>query len=798
MLYHYLLTAYRSFRRNRLYALINILGLTIGITCSLTIFLYVFDELSYDSKHDKNIYRLNAGYHLPNNGGFEEYAVAGLPVGEVLLKDFPEIEQMVRLRRLVDVVVEKPNSDERIYETFFAADSNVFKVFNLPLVSGNIDNAIDDLYTVAVTERAAMKYFNTTDVVGRSLRLPVDSVDLRITAVLENYPSNTQTKFDLIVSLETYRAMNSSPMDSWWSFAFQIYLKLVPNADPAGLAEKIKFISRKYIADQEDGSGYRQQYSLIPFSDIHLKSNLRSELEPNSKAAYVYIFLIIGVFILVIACINFMNLSTARSALRAREVGMRKVAGAHRIQLIAQFLGEAALLTFIAVALSVIGVYLLLPVVNDFAGKSLTMHSNLFFWESLVGITLFVSLLAGSYPSFFLSAFNPATTLRGTFKGSARGNGLRRTLVVFQFAISIFLIAGTLIITKHLSYIRNVDLGFTPERLLVIPTRQGHNALTDFTVLKNQLLNDANITAATLSSRVPGKEMNNNVVRIGWDDNATWSDMRYLAVDHDFIQTYDLELIAGRSFDEKFPSDENEAFLINESGLRRLGVTDPQAAIGLKLKWQDRRGVLIGVLKDFHFMSANVAIEPFLFVMHKPWSVSYLSLRVNSDHLPETISRIKSLFETVMPDRIFEYSFLDEEFDRQYKSEDRFMSIFSAFAITAIAIACLGLYGLTLFMAELRIREIGIRKVLGASERSLTLLMTRDFLRLVLVSFVIAIPFAYWAMTRWLGSFPYREKLDVTLFVWAGLLAIVIALLTVGYQAISSARANPVKAINNL
>jgi putative ABC transport system permease protein len=797
MLHHYLLTAYRSFRRNRLYALLNILGLTIGITCSLTIFLYVFDELSYDSQHDKNIYRLNAAYHLPNNGGLEQYAMAGPAIANILPGEFPEIEQVVRVRRLQDIVVEKPGGDERLYETFFTADSNIFKVFHIPLIAGNPDHAINDLYTVAITESAAKKYFNTTDVIGRVLRLPLDTVALTINAVMADYPSNTQIKFDLIISMETYRALHPFDITNWWSYAFNTYLKLVPGSDVKALEEKIRFISRRHIAIQEDNSGYRQEYSLMPFSEIHLRSSLRSELEPNSRATYVYIFLVVGIFLLVIACINFMNLSTARSALRAKEIGLRKVAGAHRFQLIAQFLGESFLMTVIAVALSVAGVYFLLPLVNDFAGKSMTLFTNAYFWAGLGGITLFVGLLAGSYPSLFLSALQPAETLHGTFKGSGHGNTLRKSLVVFQFAISIFLISGTLIITKHLSYIRNVDLGFTAERMVIIPTRQGHNAVTEFTVLKNQLLNDASVKAASLSSRVPGKEMSNNVVRIGWDQDAAWSDMRYLAVDFDFIETYGLELVAGRMFRQESPSDENEAFLINESGMRRLGVTEPAEAIGMKLRWQDRQGYVVGVLKDFHFMSANVAIEPFIMVMHKPWTVSYLTLRVNSANLPETIGRIRSSFQELLPERIFEYSFLDEEFDRQYKSEDRFMSIFSAFAITAIAIASLGLYGLALFMAELRIREIGIRKVLGASEQGLALLMTKDFLKLVVISFTVSIPFSYWAMSQWLKTFPYKENIDVSLFAWAGVAAVTIALLTVGYQAISSARANPVKAINN-
>jgi putative ABC transport system permease protein len=798
MIFHYLLIAYRSFRRQRLYAFLNILGLTIGITCSITIFLYVYDELSYDKEHDSNIYRVNGAYHLPNNSGFEQYAMTGPALADVIATDFPEVDQVVRVRRLQDIVLEKPGSDERIYETFFTADSNIFKVFHLPLVAGNPEHAIDDLFTVAISERAALKYFNTTDVIGKTLRLPMDSIDLKVNAVMANPPTNTQIKFDLIISIETYQAYHPFDNTNWWGYSFNTYVKVVPTSDVKALEEKIRFVSRNYIADQEDGSGYRQEYSLIPFHEIHLKSNLRSELEPNSKAAYVYTFLVIGIFILIIACINFMNLSTARSALRAKEIGLRKVAGAHRSQLISQFLGEAFLITLIAVVLSVIGVWFLLPIVNGFAGKSMTLVGNAAFWAGLAAITIFVALLAGSYPSMFLSAFQPVDTLRGTFKGVGRGNGLRKTLVVFQFAISIFLISGTLVVSKQLSYIRNVDLGFSASRMVVIPTRQGHESAAAFTLLKNQLSHEASISSATLSSRVPGKEMSNAVVRLGWDEDATWSDMRYLAVDHQFIETYNLELVTGRSFSEEYPSDENEAFLLNESGMRRLGVTDPEKAIGMKLRWNDRQGYVIGVLKDFHFMSANVAIEPFLVVMHKPWTVGYLSLRVKSGDLPATLDGIRKTFEELLPGRIFEYSFLDEDFDRQYKSEERFMSIFSAFAITAIAIACLGLYGLALFMAELRVREVGIRKVLGATERNLAMLMTRDFLRLVLIAFVVSVPFAAWTMNQWLSAFPYHEKIDPLLFVWAGVAAIVIATLTVGYQAISTARANPVKAINRV
>lgn len=799
MIQHYLLVAYRAFRKNKVYSLLNIFGLTIGITCSLIIFLYVYDELTYDHNHTKreNIYRLNAGYHLPNNGAFEEYATAGPVVGTVLAKDFPEILQTVRIQRLSNRVVEKPGSDNLNYETFFAADSNFFKVFTMPFIAGDPETALLEPKTLVITRKMAEKYFDRVDVVGESLRLPNDSADLKITGVVEDYPSNTHIKFDFIISVETYQTVGHPYMQSWWSFGWYTYLEVEPKADIAALEEKIKFISRKYIPNEEDGSGYKQEYALIPLSKIHLYSDLRNEMETNARASYVSIFMLIGIFILVIACINFMNLATARSAMRAKEIGLRKVAGAVRPQLIGQFLGEAFLMTSLAVVLSVAAVYLLLPVVNDFSGKNLQLFFGSFFWLALGGVTLFVVLLAGSYPSLFLSAFKPVDTLKGNFRSSAKGNTLRKTLVIFQFAISVFLIGGTLIITNHLQYIRSINLGFDRERIVVIPTRFATNAAVDFKILKNELLNNSSIAAATLSSRVPGKEMGNNVVRLGWDENATWSDMRFVTVDHDFVKTYNLQVLEGRSFAEEFPSDLEQGFLVNESGMRRLGFSKPSEAIGQKVWWQNRKGMIIGVLKDFHFMSANVGVEPFLMAMNTGFSVGYLSFKVTSGDLDKTLASVKESFDTVMPDRIFEYTFLDDEFDMQYKAEDRFMAVFMFFAVTAILIACLGLYGLAMFMSELRMKEVGIRKVLGASDRSLLILLTSDFVKLVFISIVLAVPLTWWAMERWLTTFPYREKINVMMFIWAAMAAIAIALLTVSYQAWKSSRTDPVRSIRS-
>jgi putative ABC transport system permease protein len=796
MIKHYLLAALRSFRKNKAYSLLTIMGLTLGVFCALVIFLFVHDELTYDSMHQGNIFRLNAAYHLPKNGGFEQYAASGPVVGEMIAKDFPEVDQVVRFRKIENAIVEKPGTYDREYETIVAADSNVFRVFNFSFIEGDPQTALLEPMSLVISKSVAEKYFKRTDVVGESLRLPDDSILFKITGVMENPPSNTHLRFNMIFSFETLKRMHYH-LDSWWNYSFHTYLALKPDINSKALEEKIKFISRKYIPDQEDYSDYKQEYSLTPLSNIHLYSNLRTELESNSKASYVYTFLVIGVFILLIACINYMNLATAKAAMRAKEIGLRKVAGAFRTQLVGQFLGESFLMTLLAVLLSVTLVFITLPVINNFLGRELTLIANPSFWLGIILVTLMASILAGSYPSLFLSAFKPVEVLKGNFRTSSRGNLLRRSLVVFQFAISIFLISGTLIVYNQLTYLQEIHLGFDKERIVVIPTRFVANAERDFKLLKEELKKAGSVFSATLSSCVPGKEMGNNVVRLGWSEDAKWSDMRFLGVDHDFVEFYDLNIMEGRDFDESFPSDEKEAFMLNESGMRRLGWNNPKEAVGQKLKWQDRTGFVIGVVKDFHFMSANVAIEPFIMVMNKPWSVGYLSLKIGPGKLDESIRQVKNLFEATLPDKIFEYSFLDEDFDKQYKSEERFMTIFTFFACVAIAIACLGLYGLAMFIAEIRFKEIGIRKVLGATSSAIAVLMSGDFIKLVALAFLIATPFAFWVMNQWLGTFPYKEEINLMTFLISGLAAIAIAVLTVASQSVKAAKANPIDSIRN-
>lgn len=797
MVKSYLRIAIRSLLKNKVYAFLNIFGLTVGITCSLLIFLYVQDELTYDQHHSKadNIVRASCEYFLPNDGGTEKWAQISGMVAQYMVKDYPEILSSVRFQKSTNQVIEKPGGTQRFYQNITWADSNVFQLFDFPLVEGNPETALLQPYTVVISEQAAIRYFGKTDVVGQSLRFPDNDYELKITGVLDEIPTNSHLKFDLLGSYETLRATNRIAR-SWWGFNAHTYLETVPGTDVKALEAKLKRISANYILDQETGSGYRQEYMLIPFKDIHLRSGMRAEYEANGNASYVYIFSFVGIFILLIACINFMNLATARSVNRAKEVGVRKVVGAYRKHLIGQFLSESVFMAFVALVLSVGLVLLTLPTLNSFTGKMMAFNpfENSLLGLALIIITVFVGVLSGSYPAFVLSAFKPTQTLKGSFKTSAKGAVLRKGLVVLQFLISISLIISTLVVFNQLSYMRDLELGFEKERMIFIPSRFGSGTAENFQVLKDRLEQFPEINGVSLSSRVPGKEMANNVVRLGWDQSADWSDMRFITVDYDFIGVYDLELVAGRGFDRSFGTDENEGFILNEAGVNRLGFASAEEAIGKQLAWRQRQGRVIGVLKDFYFMSVQNAIEPFIMPMQQG-TAGYLSARVETADFDQVIKRVESAYREIMPDRIFEYSFLNEDFDQQYQSEESFSSVFTFFAIIAILIACLGLYGLAAYTAQQKVKEIGIRKVLGATEVGVVVLLSRDFVKLVIFSFIIAAPLSYFLMDSWLKEFAERINISAGVFFMAAGISLFIAVVTVSYQSVRAAIANPIKSL---
>jgi putative ABC transport system permease protein len=767
------------------------------MACAIAIFLYVQDELIYDTNHEnaENIYRLTCTYYLPNDAGQEDYAVMGGGVAQHLVNDYPEILQSVRFRRRQNRIVRQADGTEN-YETIHLADSNVFQLFTFPLIEGDPQTALDEPFEIVLSQDYAIKYFNRLDIVGEQLFLPEDSISFTVTGVLAEIPQNSHIRFDMLASFQTLYETEQY-VESWWSFGTYTYVELSPKANVDELGAKIKRISANYIANQEEQSGYYQEYFLQNLTEIHLNSDLRSEWEANSKEAYVYVFAIVGIFIMLIACINFMNLATARSAKRAKEIGVRKVSGADRHQLIWQFLGESILMSFIALLISLAFIFFILDGINDFTGKSLSIvsQSSAVILGGTLIFGLLIGLIAGIYPALILSSFQPTSTLKGSIYSSSKGNVLRKMLVVFQFIISIFMIGGTFATSSQLNFMRNKSLGFDKEQTIYIPTRYTATALQDFTALKNNLDNESGIVEVSLSSRVPGEEMGNNVVRLGWAEDAEWSDMRFIAVDFDFIALYNLDLVAGRPFDEDISSDISEGFILNEAGAERLGWSNPEDAIGKELGWQRRRGRVIGVLKDFHFMSANQSIEPFIVVMIEGRTPGYISIKISGDNFRQTLSTIETAHASVMPNKLFEYSILDDDFDLQYKAEERFMTLFTIFSTIAILVACMGLYGLASFIAEVKFKEIGIRKVLGANTMQMVLMLNKDFTILVGIAMVIAVPLGYFAADYWVQSFPYKANLSVYIFVLAGIVSLVISWITVSYQSYRAASINPVKSI---
>jgi putative ABC transport system permease protein len=790
MIQHYLTVALRVFSKSRTYSLINVFGLTLGISSSLLIFLFVHDELTYDHNHSQvnNIYRLHSGWRSSSDYTSQMYARAGFNEGEILKRDFSEIDQVVRFNRIFDARIEKPGTDEFFLEYLWAAEPSVFKVFDFPLIAGDPEKLLPDDHSVVITEKMALKYFNKTDVLGQTIRwFSQDTIDYKVSGVMKDYPDNTHMKVDFIIPLQPPTDVRSE----WFEYGYFTYFTLHPGSKIEDIESRIKHFTKKDVADVEKEIGFIAEHEIMSMNKIHMYSNLPGELDTPSKASYVYVFLVVGIFILAMACINFMNLATARSMVRAKEIGIRKVIGAIKTQLVRQFLGEAFMMTIVATAISIFIVYYSTPILNEFSGKNLTFIDRNEFWIAITALVALVTLFSGAYPSFYLSAFKPVDTLKGSFKHSDKGAFLRKGLVVFQFTISIALIAGMMIIWSHINFMRTKDLGFDKDQVMIVS--RGSNRM------KEQLQNISGIESMTISNRVPGFPVGGRTIIKGWNKTDQQLVLGQLAVDHDFIELYGLKLIAGRNFDKNITTDLKEAFIVNEAALNVLGFDKAEDAIGQQLwleEWGDHKGRVVGVLKDFHFIGVNAAIEPFAMFLHTEGN-RFLSAKISSNNLQQVIKQVESAYKDNFPGRPFQYSFVDQDFDNQYKGEERFMSIFSLFAAIGIIIACLGLYGLATFMTEQRTKEVGIRKILGASVKTILGLLTRDFVKLVFISFVIAVPIAYWGMEKWLTTFPYREDIDPVLFAFAGIAVLGITISVIGYRAFYTATTNPVNSLRS-
>ncbi|MEP0547448.1 MAG: FtsX-like permease family protein [Rhodothermales bacterium] len=804
MLKNYLKVAVRNLRRWKGYAAINVFGLAVGLACFVLIALFVRDELSYDRYHAKadRIYRM-----VEIIEGAEESASNPLPVGAAIAETYPQfVEAAVRFFNLqaptLALSYEPAGGPARAFNEakFFFADSTVFDVFDFALVRGDRATALDRPNTVVLTEAAAQRYFGDADPVGKTL-LFEEQHPLEVTGVLAEVPATSHFTFDFLASFSTLRssvyAQNPGILDfNWYWNPAWTYVLLREGAAPDALeAQFPDFIAQNWPDQIKEQS----HLYLQPLADIHLKSNLDFEIRPNSDDLYVYVFSLIAVFVLLTACINFMNLSTARSMSRAKEVGMRKAIGAQKGQLIGQFLSESILLSTISLVVALPLVWALLPVMNAMADKAITLNPFAvpWLWPLLAVVALGVGALSGLYPAFVLSRHEPAHVLKAsgrTGTGGGASEVLRRGLVVAQFGISIALIAGTFVAANQLDYLRSARLGFDAEQVVMVPILRTP-AIQQYDAIKGALLEHRGVQAVTISEDVLGsKYQTNTYLPEGFADPVQFPRM---LVHDDFAKTFGIRMVAGRDY--QLGRDPGPGVIINEAMVERLGWESPQDAVGRSMGPAGQNGELqrriVGVTEDVHFASLHQPIAPFVFDRMNDGMANffgrYLAVRITPDDVRGTLADIERTWTTFLPDRPFEYLFVDQELDQLYRAEENLSRVAGAFSILAILIACLGVFALAAYAAEQRKKEIGIRKVLGASVPGLIALLSKDFVRLVLVAFVVAAPVTYFAAQQWLGAFAYQVPVGPSPFLIAGVLALGIALATVSFHAVRAATANP-------
>ena len=781
MLKNYLKIALRNLRRYKGYTAINVSGLAVGTACCLLILLFVRDELSYDRHHDNadRIVRVLVG---------EAQTFTPTIIGPLFTREFPEVETAARLYPLGMFRPVVIRYGERAFEEsrFFYADSTVFDVFTLPFVAGTPHNALNRPETLVLTATTARKYFGRENPVGKVVQVG-SGVDYEVTGVIEDLPSTSHVQFDVLGS---FASTHWAGQEIWNSANFYTFLLLQDEQALASLQAKVT--ARIDEARRNPSGGVSADYflTLQPLTDIHLYF--------EGRITYVYLFAALAVLILLVACANYMNLATARSARRAREVGVRKMAGAHRRQLAFQFFGESAVLVFGALVLAVLLAEVLLPIFNGISGKALAFRylDDPVLVPALLGVGVAVSLVAGGYPALLLSSFRPAQVLKGALTAGVGGASFRKILVIFQLAVTVFLIAGTMIVYRQLDYMRTKNLGFDKEQVVVLSI--GDRVLREtHTTLKNEILQHPNVRHASAIHSIPGYQ------RSGYGMRAEGINMEEgeailvggIPSDADVVETLGLDLLTGAGFPKSegyTPEPGNYVYLVNETLLGEAGWTADNA-IGRRINLLgNREGEVVGVFKDYHFLSLHQDIHPLAFFI-EPRQFAYLMVKITPNDVPGTLAAMEATWQRLAPHRPFVYRFLDQEFDALYRTDRQTGQILSAFAGLAVLIACLGLFGLASFAAEQRTKEIGVRKVLGASASQIVVLLTKDLARLVVVAFVVAAPLAFLVMNRWLESFAYRVDMLQSwwIFLLAGVATLVVAFLTVSYQSIRAALANP-------
>lgn len=797
MFSNYLKIAFRNLLKYKAYSAINVFGLAIGIACCAIIFLYVQHETGYDNYHRdiEQLYRvaIMKGVATINQG----QASVSYETAEMFRKDYPEVLNTARIFQFGADVAVKIGEQLFPEKRFYFAEQSLFELLTIPFLYGYPQTALTEPHSLVVSEAVAQKYFNQINALGKTLTLSAAGVevDYKITGVVRNAPQNTHFKYDLLATFDDWEAYIDPPdfLKSWFSYNFWTYLKLKEGYPASQLEAKFpEFIKRYFPETRQDNELFLQKVR-----DIHLHSHLENEFEANNNIIYIYIFSIVAVLVLVIACINFMNLTTARSMNRAKEVGMRKVLGAQRMQLVKQFLMEALLTSVFALILALALVELFVVIINDLVGASLRINylGNFPFLLLFIGIALLTGLFAGIYPAFFLSSYQPVKVLKGMFSRTSAGASLRKALVTAQMVITVILLIGIITISRQLDYVRNKNLGFQKEQVLLIEvnaTRLADN--TAYNSFKDRLLQHSEIRGVTKHTWLMGQEFPIRSIFTGAVSEAEKIVMPFVFVGHDYATVYGLEFLEGRDFSKEFSTDTTFAYILSESAVKQLGLSDP---IGREIASGDRnprRGPIVGVIKDFHFNSLHKPIEPLILGLFD-FGMPYIAIRLDIRTLPQTVEIVKETWNEFEPQRPMSFFFLDDRLNQVYSFEARLGKIVSYFTGLAIFIACLGLFGMASFTAQQRTKEIGVRKILGATVRNIILSFCAEFTKLVLIANLIAWPVSYLLMKSWLQSFAYRIDIGWWIFALAGTLALLIALLTVSYQAIRAAVANPVKSL---
>jgi putative ABC transport system permease protein len=805
MIRNFIITALRNITRNKFYAILNILGLSVGIAAFIFILLFIRDEMTYDkynSKHDR-IIRIESDFNISNK--HDRFAIVPVPMGPAFKIEFPEVDKFVRLTDVGNTLI-RYKDIENYEEDFGFADSTLFEIFDFEFLLGTPEKALTEPFTLVISDKIAKKYFGEANPVGEMLNTG-SGHSYKVTAVVKELPTNTHLRFDAYLSATSLQELigaerfnNMDPI-SFWNIGVYTYLLLKENSSMESIYARFPAFYEKYmkpIGDQINAS-FDLRYTML--KDTHFTTGLSAE-QPTGNMAYEYIFTAIAVFILLLAVINYMNMATARSANRAREVGMRKVVGAHRGQLIWQFLSESLMITVFAMIIAFILAVLLLPDFNTLSGKVMEI-SRLFAPGILflvIGIVLLAGLVSGSYPAFYLSKFQPIYVLKGRGGSTGRRSGaMRRILVVVQFFIAILMIIGTMVVSNQLSFLRKKDLGFHKEGMVVLEL-QDSAFRSKVDTFKEELLQNPDILGASNSTGIPGQLNWIQVMRVEREDEMRDQALMLAQVDFDYLKTFGMEVVKGRDFDRNMGTDKTEAVIINEAGIKELGWEDNP--IGKKIQYGfDLEGdpgrilKVIGVVKDFHFRSLHNKVEPVvLFITDAPRF--FLTVRVKEDKLKEGLAIMEEKWNAFGAGRPFEYTMLTDMMDEMYESEKKLSKLFHIATALTIFIALLGLLGLSSFIAEQRTKEIGIRKVVGASVANITQLLSKEFLLLILVGFVLAVPMAWWRLDIWLkDSFVYHTSISWVTFIWAGLLAFAIGVFTISYHILRAATGNPVDAI---